>query len=252
MEDTINIEPPESRGRVDRLVGQPFYARDRMTIWNGDCLDVLPTLPMVDAVITDPPYMIGISSVGDPDAKCGTWADAMNAATWFAEWYSLCWGRIRDTGYMATFCNWRTMPTVMRALAMKFIPATSCVVWHKQWLGTAYKNAFRPTYELIVVSAKPNAEIADRCQSDVIEQTWRAGQCGTWHPAEKPQPLVERLIGHLTPEGGRVLDPFMGSGTTLIAAKSLGREAIGIEIEQRHCESAVARLRQGVLFGEAG
>jgi DNA modification methylase len=229
---------------------RPFHVCDSATIYNADCLEVLGhvSLPSFDAVITDPPYMIGISSVGDPNSKSGTWADVMNAASWFAEWYGESWKLVKPTGFMASFCNWRSLPCVMRGLAMRFIPVTSCVVWHKQWIGPGYKNAFRPTYELIVISAKPEAEISDRSQSDVMEHKWMASQSGSYHAAEKPQPLMERLIQHLTPDGGTILDPFMGSGTTLVAAKTVGRKAVGIEIEPRHCETAVKRLSQGVLF----
>lgn len=67
------------------------------------------------------------------------------------------------------------------------------------------------------------------------------------HPNEKPLDMVSRFIRLTTEEGQTVLDPFMGSGTTLRAAKDLGRKAIGIEIEEKYCEIAVKRLAQGVL-----
>lgn len=72
-----------------------------------------------------------------------------------------------------------------------------------------------------------------------------------WHPTQKPTPVMTWTLGFVDPEA-LVLDPFMGSGTTLRAAKDLGRQAIGIEAEERYCEVAAKRLAQEVLdFGEA-
>ena len=68
------------------------------------------------------------------------------------------------------------------------------------------------------------------------------------HPVEKPVEMMAWLIEPVVPEGGIVCDPFMGSGTTLLAAKLNGRKAIGIEGEERYCEAAAKRLEQGVLF----
>lgn len=79
--------------------------------------------------------------------------------------------------------------------------------------------------------------------------SYRFGQPGKVdHPTQKPLALLSRIVRSMVPVDGSVLDPFMGSGTTLRAAKDLGRRAIGIEIEERYCEIAANRLAQGVLF----
>lgn len=77
--------------------------------------------------------------------------------------------------------------------------------------------------------------------------TGHGGQ-GNVHPAQKPMKLMTRLVDLFSNEGQTILDPFMGSGTTLRAAKDLGRKAIGIEIEERYCEAAALRMRQEVLL----
>ncbi len=76
--------------------------------------------------------------------------------------------------------------------------------------------------------------------------SWEREPC-VYHPSQKPLQVISRLISTFTAEGDLVLDPFMGSGTTLVAARNLGRRAIGIEIEERYCEVAVLRLAQQVL-----
>jgi DNA modification methylase len=218
---------------------------DDVRVIHGDALDVLPTLGVgtIDAVITDPPYIIGGTSVGDPTSKSGTWADMMNASHWFATWYGMSWRLLRSTGFLISCGNWRSLPTMLGALAKAGIPATSCLVWDKEWIGTSYKNALRPTYELMVFSAKPEAEIPDRGASDIFRCKWMASNCKvSIHPAEKPIALMSHVIGLVTQSGDTILDPFAGSGSTLVAARKSGRRAIGIEIDERYIPIIDRRL----------
>lgn len=219
-------------------------------VHHGDSLEIIKRIPSasVDAVITDPPYMIGATSVGNADAKAGTWADMENAAYWFAAWYVEAWRVLKDTGYFITFGNWRSLPTMLCALAKSGMPATSCLIWDKEWIGPAAKNQLRPTYEVVLLSGKPGAIIPNRSASDIVRCRWMAGNCKvTEHPAEKPVALIEHLIELVTQPGATVLDPFLGSGTTAVAALRTGRQFIGIERDQRYAEIA----RQRILGGEA-
>jgi len=213
------------------------------TLYNDDCMDVLPTLGAgsVDFVLTDPPYMVAMSSIGDVRAKTDGWADMNNAAWLYAKWYRMCHRLLSDTGVFATFANWRSIPMVLCALARAKMPATSCVIWDKEWIGPAPANAFRSTYEVIVFSAKPRATIMPRSQSDIIRRKWMAAHSGqTGHPAEKPVDLAEVLIRAVSPKV--LLDPFAGSGTFLLAAAKLGVRSIGIEMDNGFFEMARARL----------
>lgn len=218
-----------------------------VTLYLGDCLDILPTLEpgSVDAVVTDPPYMIGANSTGSESAKCGTWMDMVNAAVWFREWIGESRKLLRDTGYLSLCCNWRTIPTLVCAFSRLSWAVTSCVVWDKQWIGPAYVNAFRPTYELALVAAMPNGRIDDRSASDLFRgEKWMAGNSRiTDHPAEKPVDFMSYLIGNLSPIGGIVLDPFMGSATTCIASLAIGRQFVGVEGDDRHWLPLIDRVR---------
>lgn len=220
--------------------------RGRCSIWLGDSIELLPAWAprSVDAVITDPPYQIGATSVGNAKTKAGTWVDMMNSARWFAEWIGYSLDALKPTGYLAVCCNWRSLPTLLRAFAMNKAVAHSCLVWDKQWIGPAHAKALRPRYEMVLIHGREKARIDDRCAADIFAHKWQAAHGSeTDHPAEKPVALMARLIELLTPAGGLVLDPFLGSGTTAVAAERLGRRCDGIEEDADWFDAAAARLR---------
>lgn len=228
---------------------EPYYADDAATLYCADALDVLPTLrgSSIDLVVTDPPYIIGAVSAGNLATKAGGWGDMMNSARWFRDWYAMCRRVLKPDGALWTFCNWRSLPVVMRAAVDAEWSVTSALVWHKDWIGPGGLQGLRPSYELVALLAMPDFAIPDRGLSDVWTQAWAAFK-PSGHPAEKPVALVERLLlASGKGAGALVVDPFCGSGTTLRAAKNLGLRAIGVEAEERWCEVAVSRLAQQVL-----
>ena len=229
---------------------KPYYADDSVTLYHGDCLEIMPTLPRASAhaVVTDPPYIIGAVSAGSLGTKAGGWHDMMNSAMWFSHWYRQAWGLIKHDGSMWSFCNWRSLPVVMRAAIDSEIPITSTLVWDKEWIGPGGSQGLRPSYELCTLMAKPDFALKDRGLPDI----WRH-KVGSYkpngHPAEKPEGLVRRILQslELEPES-LVIDPFAGSGTTAAAAKSIGLNCITIEADERYCEIIAKRLAQGVLL----
>ena len=230
-------------------MSEPYYQDESVTLWHGDALDVLPTIPAgsVDACVTDPPYVIGAVSAGNLASKSGGWADMMHSALWFTEWYRMVDRSLRHTGSFWTFCNWRTLPVVMKSAVTAGLPMTSLMVWDKEWIGPGGSQGLRPAYELCALLAKPGFAIPDRGVPDV----WRHKTGGfkpNGHPAEKPVALVQRIltVAALKP-GQLVLEPFAGSGTTAVAAKALGLRCIAIEAEEKWCELIASRLDQGVL-----
>lgn len=210
----------------------PYYDQDGVTIYHGDAYEVVPTLSRVDAVVTDPPYGIGWHPrVTHQDSP---WVDdqALDLRPLLVGKYHCIWGG----NYFAS----------------QLPPSEAWLVWIKRPNGFNVDGDDR-TYSVIEMAwsdfgGKPR----------VRHQTWDGGlrqgdpsNRQFSHPAQKPLELMRWCIG-LAPLADTVLDPFMGSGTTLRAAKDLGRRAIGIEVEERYCEIAVKRLAQGVLaFGEA-
>jgi len=230
----------------------PYYADDLVTLYCGDSLDILPTLAAgsVHAVVTDPPYIIGAVSSGSMASKSGSWQDMMNSAAWFSSWYREAWRLLKHDGAMWSFCNWRSLPVVMRAAIDAQMPITSTLVWDKQWIGPGGVQGLRPSYEMVTLSAKPDFAVPDRGTPDVWQHKVGSHK-PNGHPAEKPEGLVRRIIAaNGFAPGSVILDPFAGSGTTAAAAKSLDMRCITIEADERYCEQIALRLSQEALaFG---
>lgn len=229
-------------GRLDaagRAGLTPYYDADGITIYHGDMRDILPNLQPVDLVVTDPPYVVGLASSVQETSKVGGWADLMNAATWYGIWLAECQRLTAPQGAAWVFNSWRSFPALARGAWEARWPIQSLLVWDKQSIGTGMRG-LRPRYELVALFAHRRFRIPDRRITDIYPCRWPAGPKPNGHPAEKPVGLLRHLIQISGAQ--RILDPFTGSGSTLVAAKQLGCRAVGIELEERWCELAVRRL----------
>lgn len=221
---------------------KPYYEHAGVTIYHGDSREILPDLPSVRLVVTDPPYVFGIAS-SSQEGKAGGWGDMMNAASWYAGWLTQCQRlTLHKDGAAWVFNSWRSFPVLARGAYESRWPITSLLVWDKRTLGPGGQQGLRPSYELIALFAQPEFAIANRGLPDIWQES---NVSQRQHPAQKPLNLCRRLIRESG--GGIVLDPFCGSGTTLEAAKAEGCEAIGIEIEERYCEIAAKRADQEII-----
>lgn len=214
----------------------------------GDCLELLPDLePMqFDVCVADPPYIIGGASIGDPRTKSGTWADMVNAATWYVAWFDAVARVLKPSGHLLVFGNWRSLPTYLCAAARSpgLFPS-SCLVWDKVRFGPASKRQLRPRWELVLWLTMPEAKIEDRAAPDVLAHKWSAGHNGTsGHPAEKPRPFLRRLLRIASASGGRVLDPFAGRASSGLAALDLDMQWCGIESDPLHHEAGSRALEE--------
>jgi len=253
------------RGR-SRSLPAPYYDDGAVTIYHGDCADVLPALPTVDAVVTSPPYNMGLVPGGNgrgmyrPGASnkagrfregYGQHSDALpqdEYDAWQREIIALCWQRLADTGAIFYNCRPRVEHGVLRLpLGLDFgVPLRQIITWDRGTGIDVTKRHFCTRGEYIALLAKPEFRLVDHSASGMGD-VWRLGMehADLGHPAPFPVSLPTKA---LTATGaGLVLDPFMGSGTTLRAAKDLGRRAIGIELEERYCEIAATRMGQEVL-----
>jgi site-specific DNA-methyltransferase (adenine-specific) len=246
---------------------KPYYDEGGITIYHGDCREVLPRLGLVDLVVTSPPYNMGLVPGGNgrgmyrPGASnkagrfrdgYGIHSDALPQAqydVWQRAVLNECWSLLDDTG--AIFYNHRPRiehGRVRLPLGLDFggLPLRQIITWDRGTGIDVNLCQFCSAYEWLFVLAKPAFRLVDHAASGMSDM-WRLGMehRETGHPAPFPVSLPKRALKATGAEF--VLDPFMGSGTTLRAAKDLGRRAIGIEIEERFCEIAVQRLAQEVL-----
>ena len=234
-----------AKGRLAKMT--PYYEQGGIAIYHADCRDVTPGIVGVDLIVTDPPYIFGIASTFD-EGKAGGWGDLMNASTIYATWLREWWRMIKNrAGAAWVFNSWRSFPVLARAAHDAQWPIESLMIWDKMWIGPGGSRGLRPSYEVVALFAHPEFQVRDRGTPDIWPCKWAGAK--EWHPAEKPIALLSRMIA-AGGSDGIVLDPFAGSGSTLVAAQQLGRPAIGIEIEERYCEVAAKRLTQTVLdFG---
>lgn len=209
---------------------KPYYQDKYATIYHGDCLDLLPDMPKVDLVLTDPQYGIGESNKKNlsrvrlalPKNYGDTFNDSQPTDSKRIELtissgdWSIVWGG-----------NYFNLP-----------PSPCWLVWDKE-NGT---NDFADC-EL----AWTNFKKAVRLKRHMWNGMLRKNNEPRFHQTQKPVELMTWAIGQAPDTVQTILDPFMGSGTTLVAAKQLNRKAIGIEIEEKYCEIAAKRLSQEVL-----
>ena len=224
---------------------KPYYEHNGITIYHGDCREVLPTLTPVDLVLTDPPYnAINRASGGLRSFDKGLADSAVVDVPALApQLWELTTGSLYVWCSDEQYTGW--------TMAFKGLGATTrkCAWWKSNPSPMNGDKLWTSALELCVYARREKAYHAPFCQPPV----WKGPtESRVDHPTPKPRWLMDRLVEASSPVGGTVLDPFMGSGTTLVAAKNLGRKAIGIEIEERYAEIAAKRLSQEVLdFGGA-
>ncbi|MGB0911033.1 MAG: DNA-methyltransferase [Nitrospirales bacterium] len=207
---------------------KPYYEESGIVIYHGDCKQILPHLPKVDLVLTDPPYGINFRS----NYRFIRHSPIKNDDALPIETINLLIERGRAASYF--FCRWDQLAAM---------PAPKSVLaWVKNnWSMGDLKHEHGRQWEACCFYAGPEHEFIKRIPDVIYADKTGNGL----HPTEKPVTLMKDIIGANV--GKTILDPFMGSGTTLRAAKDLGRQAIGIELEEKYCEIAAKRLQQEIL-----
>ena len=227
----------------------PYYDRLGITIYLGDCLEVMPRLAAgsVALVLTDPPYNTRSTDI----ALDGRSPMVRDFGEWDEDWQPKPhvdqWGRLlRVGGSVLAFTSDRLL-SAYRGCSLK---PRGTVVWLKENPPPHPRPAYVQATEWIVWLQKEGAAATWNAGGYTLNVERDAAPNGaerTAHPTQKPIDLTRRLMQRHSNPDDLILDPFMGSGTTLRAAKDLGRQAIGIEIDEAYCEMAVERLRQSVL-----
>ena len=202
---------------------KPYYEQDGITIFHGDCREILPTLGPVDLVLTDPPYGIGAGR----EKPHNGWRD-YGIADWDLQRPDV------ETIHLLLRAGREHVIWGGNYFSDYLPPSMQWFIWDKGQRDFSLADC-----EMAWSSQQRAARIFDHSRAAALMD-------GKEHPTQKPVALMRWCIGFF-PQAQTILDPFMGSGTTLRAAKDLGRKAIGIEIEERYCEIAAKRLSQSVL-----
>lgn len=209
---------------------RPYYQDDLVTIYHGDCREIAPHLSY-SAVVTDPPYGISYNREDVPQSK-HTFRHGRQTTPVLGD----------DQPFDPS--PWISQPAILWG-ANYFsdrLPPGVWIVWDK-----VVRNGLR----LRIAEAElawTNCVARTRIFRMLWSGAYRVSERGQYyHPTQKPVDLMRWCIPLVRPVPRVILDPFMGSGSTLVAAKSLGRRAIGIEIEERYCEIAARRCAQDAL-----
>lgn len=251
---------------------EAYYNHAGITIYRAHWMEVIAGLPLVDCCIADPPY--GETSLEWDTAEL-VWLSAMDRT-------------VSAAGSVWSFGSLKYLSRLLASPGMSAWRQAQEVVWEKHNGSSFHADRFKRVHELAVHLYKQSTPWADVYKnpittSDATVRTVRRKQhpthtghieAGSYtsheggprlmrsvirvrschgeaeHPTQKPLGIIDPLLRYSCRPGGLVLDPFMGSGSTLVVAKSLGFQAIGIEIEEKYCEVAAKRLSQEVLSFE--
>lgn len=251
----------------------PYYQDESVTIYHGEALDALVELPAgsVDVLLTDPPYSSGGMFRGDrakaPSEKYRGWSQNTDGSSrkptaeygsfggdnrdqwawirWVSAWSRLSMQVVRPGGHGFLFSDWRQLPAATDAAQFGGWTWQGLVVWDKG-VGRPSKGRFRNHLEYVVWMTNGAADRSEHYPSTLIAVP-TVGHRERVHVTEKPVALLGHLLAVVPGETQTILDPFMGSGSTLVAAKQAGHRAIGIELDERYCEIAAKRCAEAPL-----
>lgn len=216
----------------------PYYQDAHATIYHGSCYELLPHVAKPDLILADPPYELtatggGIGAKRKYLSEIDGFTDGgfdLNILSYCQNWFC--------------FCS-KSQLIDLLSLANQ-MPRWMLVTWNKPNPTPLSNGNYLPDTEYIVHGFQ-----SGRCFGGYRDKSRfivYPAQQNNFHPNEKPLPVICKLISVGSQEGDLIVDPFMGSGSTLVAAKLEGRKSIGVELDERFCEIAATRLSQGVLF----
>lgn len=241
--------------------------RDSCEVHCAEALSFLRDLPAasVHAVITDPPYCSGSQTMAGrarptgqkyvntgqktrlPDFE-GDFRDQRGFAAWASLWLAECRRVLRPGGVLLTFIDWRMLPTMTDAVQIAGLTWQGIVVWDKTTGCRPQRGRFRSQAEYVVMASRGPLPTREHpvVLAGVFSVHPQVG--GKQHQVGKPEALMEQLV-RIVPPGGVVLDPFMGSGTTGVAALRAGLRFVGCEVTEGYYEVARERLAK---IGDVG
>jgi DNA modification methylase len=220
---------------------QPYFERDGITLYHGDCREILPELQSegFDLVVTDPPYLV---SYRGRWGENGDVIEGDSEPSWVQPVFAELWRLLKQDSLCLSFYGWPHAETFLANWKqIGFRPVSLIVLIKDRW---GFGRFTRAQHEQAYLLAKGHPEKPVEAPSDVLD--WEP--IGSpLHPNQKPLGAISKLVAAYSPARSFILDPFCGSATTLVAARRLRLRAVGVEIEERFCETAALRLSQEVF-----
>jgi site-specific DNA-methyltransferase (adenine-specific) len=238
----------------------PYYQDEHTTLYCEEVFDILPELPELDAIITDPPYSSGGQMKNDrarsvaakyssakkearPDFT-GDSRDQRSYLVWSTLWMTAAYHAARDKANFLVFTDWRQLPTITDAVQAAGWLWQGVQVWHKT-TSRPRPNAFRADTEFVVWATKgpldTNKDGAVYLPG--IHKGSPPSGKNRVHTTQKSVEVMEWLCSIIPEENSLICDPFMGSGTTLVAARNLGHRCIGVDLSEQFCDFTIDRLQ---------
>lgn len=229
------------RQRLGAIPAEASPALPRNTVLHGDCIDVMAGFPeaSVDFILTDPPYLCRYR-----DRAGRTVANDDNPA-WLRPAFAEAFRVLREDALCVSFYGWHEVDRFMDAWRAAGFRPVAHLVFAKPYASSARFAEAR--HECAYVLAKGRPPLPAHPLPDVLPWRYTGNKL---HPTEKPVPVLKSLVTAFCPAGGLILDPFCGSGSSLVAARACGREFIGVEMDANH--HAVAAERLSRLVGGSG
>ena len=205
----------------------------RNAVLHGDCIDILSNFApgSIDFVLTDPPYLVRYES-RDGKRVCND-----DNSAWLHPSFAEIYRVLRPGSYCVSFYGWNRVDRFVAAWSAAGFRIVGHLVFRKQYASGG--KLLRYSHECAYLLAKGNVTPPSKPIADVIDWKYTGNRL---HPTQKPVNSMRPLIEAFCPADGLVLDPFCGSGSTLVAAQMLGRTYLGIEIDPSHHKTAEARL----------
>ncbi len=224
-----------------------YFETENGVLYRGDCLDVMQSLVdsgvQVDAVITDPPYGMAYQSNW---SKSGPRHNRLsNDDRLFTAWLPIAYQLVKPLGgALLSFCGWKQSYDWARAIANAGFVIRSQVIWNRLHHGMGdLRGAFAPMHDIVWYATRGRRVFANGRPKSVLEHKRPSPSQDYGHPTFKPVSLMEELARAIDDgSAGAIIDPFAGSGSTLVAAERLGRRWIGIELSEEYCSTVVERV----------
>ncbi len=225
---------------------KPYFESELITIYHGDCNEVLSTFSdeSFRLIATDPPYGIKYLSNHRQQKFDIIEGDDKYPVDWLLQAKRIC----SSSGTIYIFCNDRSFDDARKALYQAKFQLQKTLVWDKMNVTAGNLENYGDRCEFILFGSRRYKPKLRGSRDGNLISIPRVYSHQLLHPTEKPVSLMSYLVMKSTDPGEITIDPFMGSGTTLLAAQQLGRPAVGIEVEEKYCEIAAHRIEKELTY----